>query len=89
MYKVIVATLNGIETGVWLAFHRNDIKNSDIIGQQFIQAEKQIVIPFAFHIHMEKELTGMYLRIGTAAPGNVHRRFKDLAQGLFQNLLHA
>jgi hypothetical protein len=65
-----------------LALHRDDIKYGNIVGQQLIKAEKQIVIPLAFYIYMEKELTGMHLRIGTAAAGNVHGRFKDLAQGL-------
>lgn len=76
MDKIIVWSLYRIKTSVWLALHRDDIKNGNIIRQNFIQPEKQVELSIIFYIHMEKKLAGMHVGIGAAAAKNGNGLFK-------------
>jgi len=71
--------LDRIKTGVRLALHRDDIKNSNIIGQNFIQPEKQVEIPILLNIRVEKELAGVYQRIRSPASDNGNCFFEQFA----------
>jgi len=75
MDKVIITPLNGIKTSMRQALHRDDLKNSYIVRQDFVKAEKEFIIQILFNINMKKELSGMYLGIGTPAAVNVYCRF--------------
>ena len=88
MDKIIISTLHGIKPAMGEAFHRDDVKYGDIIGQYFIQPEKEVEIPCLFYIDMKKELGGMYLRVSSPAADNSDRRFQYFTEGGFQHFLH-
>jgi hypothetical protein len=71
-----------------LALHGDDLKNGDIIGQNFIQPEKQVEIPFFIDICMKKILTGMHVRISTAAADYRNGFLQYPAHRRFHNFLH-
>ena len=88
MDKKIINPLNGIKAGMRLSFHGNDIKESNVIRQDAVEAEKQIKVPALFYIHVEEVLAGMNPRIGAATAMNCDVLFKDPAETVFQNFLN-
>jgi len=88
MDEIIVSALYSVEPAMGEAIHRDNIKYGNIVGQYFIQPEKQVEIPFLFYIDMKKELCRMYLRVCSPAANNCHRRFQHFTKRDFQNFLH-
>jgi hypothetical protein len=88
MNEIIVSTLYCIKPAMGEAIHRDNIKYGYIIGQYFIQPEKQVEIPILFYIDMKKELCRVYLRVRSPAANNRDRRFQYFTKCCFQNFLH-
>ena len=88
MNEIVVRALYSIKPAMGEAFHRENIKNGNIIRQYFIQPKKQVEIPHLFYIDMKKELCRMYLRVRSPAANNRDRYFQYFTEAGFQNLLH-
>ncbi len=88
MDEIIICPLDCIIPGVLIFFHRDDIKNCNIVGQIFIQPEQQIVVPGLHNIKMKKELTCVYHCIGPSASNDRGARLQNLAERFFKDLLN-
>lgn len=85
---VVISTLDGIKTRMGGIVDGDDIEYGDIIGQEFVEAEKEFVAQRFCHIQVEKELAGMYLRVGAAAACDGAWGFEYFTERIFQHLLY-
>jgi len=67
MYKVVVGSRYGIGLGMWVPIHRNNLKNTNIVGECFIEPKHQIEIPSIIKIEVKVVLAGMNHSIGSSA----------------------
>lgn len=88
MNKEIVNPLNSIKTGMWLIFHRDNIKQGYIMRQDAVEPEKQVETPAFFNIHVEEVLAGMNSGIGSTTAENRNALLKDAAEAVLQNFLY-
>lgn len=78
MEEIIIGTQDRIETCMTMRFHRDDVKYRNVMRQYFVETEEQVKIPFLLNVHVEEELTGMNMGVGTATANDKYRRFKCL-----------
>jgi len=85
---VVVGAFDGIEPGMILRVGGDDVEYRDIIWQELVKAEEQFILQRFRHIHMEEELAGVYLCVGTAAAGNGYGCFEYFGKRGFEHLLY-
>lgn len=85
---VVVCAFYGIKACMWKPFHSDDVKYSNVVREQLIQAELKVKIPGPFDIHMKEELTRMHMRISSSTTNYKDRFFKYLANCLLNYTLY-
>ena len=88
MQVIIVFALYGIKSGMLFSIHRDDVKNSNVMWQYFIESKQKIKIPWLFNINMKEELASMYARVSPSTAVNGNGSFKNLTELYLDYFLH-
>ena len=92
-YVVLVGSGSGVEPGVCVLLHREDVENGNIGWQEAVQFEHQILHrpladAFVFHVEMGIEVAGMHSGVGPATTHNGNGLPQKCGECLFQRELH-